>query len=678
MPDATPCFSVPAPALAASAKPYARVRDGFLEIGHASWRERWGLSAKGGLQLFQAGTLETAWFLPPPMATFVPLPAEALAKVEPGQGGWSFAWTVLPVPGGPRARFSLHPAIVGSCLEIEYPSGLIPPRGTEATRGIDLAPTGVEVERSGHEVNTTAAEENAWLPAWLFVACHLRVTAIDFIDQTDSHANYVQRRTWLTHPAEARLALAANLVLIENPATGNGLLLLLAAPDRSVRAAWSSSWDFLLQPTSGRPGRGFGITLSLPPRPDPLCPLIRLAYTGGEAGATRALHALQRSLHPVRTGRDLQLLSNTWGDRARAERLSETWVLGEIAAAARLGLDVVQLDDGWQRGRTSNTVQEGGVWNGFWAADSQFWQPDPVRFPRGLAPLSDAAGAAGLRLGLWYAPDSSDEFHNWQRDAQRVVELHREHRVDHFKFDGVKLHGPLALARYQALIDEIARLGAGRILIDLDVTAEHRTGYWGRLAGATLFLENRYTDWARYYPHQTLNALWQLSPFVAPSRLRLEFLNPERNDLKYAADPLRPSAYPVATLFAIVMLASPLAWLESSALTPAFFRAVGPLISRWKEHRETLAAGSIHPLGQAPDGYAWTGFLVCDPAGCPVQALVFRETSDASSHTFVLPVTLSPDAVPRVLWGEGHTWLAEARQLGVTIPAPRDFLWLAF
>ena len=68
----------------------------------------------------------------------------------------------------------------------------------------------------------------------------------------------------------------------------------------------------------------------------------------------------------------------------------------EIEAAAKLGVEVVELDDGWQKGRSSNSHliknrKKDGVWNGYWAFDANFWDADLVRFSHGLAPLAAAA-----------------------------------------------------------------------------------------------------------------------------------------------------------------------------------------------------------------------------------------------------------------------------------------------
>ena len=111
-----------------------------------------------------------------------------------------------------------------------------------------------------------------------------------------------------------------------------------------------------------------------------------------------------------------------------------------------------------------------------------------------------------------------------------------------------------------------------------------------------LFVENRYTDWHRYWPHHTLRNLWQLSHWIDPCRLRMEFLNNTRNADKYADDPLAPSLYDPTTLFATVMFANPLGWFEVSNLTNSWLESAAGLVRIWREHRTRIFAGTILPV----------------------------------------------------------------------------------
>ena len=106
----------------------------------------------------------------------------------------------------------------------------------------------------------------------------------------------------------------------------------------------------------------------------------------------------------------------------------------------------------------------------------------------------------------------------------------------------------LSLSRQRRLFDKVVTESNGKVVIDMDVTAEKRPGYFGMMSAGPLFVENRYSDYATYWPHLTLRALWALSEVVDPLRLRMAVLNPLRNREKYGDDPLAPAAYPAETL----------------------------------------------------------------------------------------------------------------------------------
>ncbi len=497
------------------------------------------------------------------------------------------------------------------------------------------------------------------------------VTEHHYADRSDEHAEITWERGWQLHPSEREIRLTANVVTFLDPATRSGFVWLRLAPSATVRT-WDAAPSLVLarEPDSGAWRATPGAT-ALPYE------TAQVPFTGGLPGRSAALQAWQRA----RQARDPALngvfLSNTWGDRSRADKLSEAFVLAEIDRAAELGVEIVQLDDGWQKGRSANTVESGGVWNDFWAAAADYWSPDPVRFPRGLAPLAAHARARGVRLGLWYAPDSALEAANWERDADLLLSLWRGLGVAHFKLDAVKLTTPLGETRFRALLDRLDRASGGAIRCDLDTTAEARLGFWGHISSGPIFVQNRYTDFGNYHPHQTLRTLWTLAHTVAPSRLRLELLNPFRRADRYAPDDaLRPAAWPCDTLFAIVMLASPLGWFENTGLPATFVSQVAPLVALWKQHRAELHGSTVLPVGAPPDGFAWTGFLVLDARRRLRHALVFRESNSAAEHVFALPADLAPAGAVRVLHGQGNAaWVGPAA-LVVRIPAPRAHLWL--
>ncbi len=500
---------------------------------------------------------------------------------------------------------------------------------------------------------------------------HLTLTAVDLREATDVHQNLVSEERWLLHPSEA-IAVSGNLFSLQDNLTGHGLAMLKHAPLPYARPVGCAADLYLRGGTcvlaghglDGSGGEGYASTI--------------LVYAHGDAERTAELHAFQRRQRTYEPSRDGLLLCNTWGDRSRDGRISEVFMLQEIEAAARLGADVLQIDDGWQQGLSQNSVTKGGVWDGFWAADADFWVPHKERFPRGLAPVVAAARARNLRFGLWYAPDSSDHFANWRRDANAILGLHRELGIDYFKVDAVKMRSKRGERNIVSFYHAILAESGGKVVIDQDITDEVRPGLLSVMEVGPVFVENRYSDWGSYFPHATLRNLWMLSRHIDPVRLRMEFLNNARNADKYPGDPLAPARYAPAYLFATVMFSNPLGWFEVSNLPEAYIDEVAALVAIWKRHRAAVFAGSVIPIGDVPDGASWTGFAAVAAYRRSAHVLVFRELHGDDARELRIPLLVQPDRGERYsitrIAGEGEARCVDTR-LAVTIPRQLAFAW---
>lgn len=506
--------------------------------------------------------------------------------------------------------------------------------------------------------------------ALYFAAPHLMVRSFTPIDKTDLRAELLDEHEFAMPTCEAMAYLRCNVLDVRETLSGRGVVFLKLAPMPESRAN-PDEIDFVVNPASRA-------VMAVPSG----APLAMLAYSGGETGRLRALRDFHRSLWPYKSGRDGVLLSNTWGDGNRDSRINEEFLLKEIAAAADIGVEVVQIDDGWQKGRSANSSQSRGkgVWNGYWAADPEFWTSDPVRFPRGLGPLTETAAKNGVTIGLWFGPDSSDDAANWERDADCLLSFYRQLGIRHFKIDSLKLHTPTAFARNRGFFAKMLRESDSRMCFDLDCTAEVRPGFLGGMPVGPLFVENRYAcrkgDMRIYYPHQTLRSLWTLSHVLDPVRLRMEFLNPAKKDEAYGNDPLRPAAWPADCLFAITMLSSPLAWMELSDVPETVRAKWRPLIAKWKRERDALHGCVTVPVGGKPDGVAWTGFVSLGDCGGG-YALIFREGNARSGWTLDLRDYFpSAKLAASVLSGNGKASI-DGGFLKVEIPDRLGYLWLA-
>jgi len=502
----------------------------------------------------------------------------------------------------------------------------------------------------------------------------LKIIQPILLDQTDkNHDSLVTEKVWAAGE-ENPTGLKGNIFVFEDTQTGTGILFLKHAPLPHARPEKNEN-DMLLDSNSNTVCFfGHGMTDAN----DKGYVWTIIPYSQGRGGRIAALQKYYRQLRRYEPNRDGMFISNTWGDRSRDGRISEPFLLEEIKAGKRLGVDVVQIDDGWQNGRSKNSVSAGGIWEGFWSRDANFWTPDPVRLPNGLKPLVKAAGENGMGIGLWYVLDSSNNVENWKKDAEQVLKLHRELGINYFKIDGINITTHLAEKNVNRFFEKVIDESDGKISIDTDATAQLRQGYFGCPYAGPIFVENRYTDRVTYWPHKTLRNFWQLAQYVDPVRLRMEFLNNSRNQDKYGSDPMAPAKYRPSYLFATVMFSTPLGWFEVSNLPKAYFEEVSPLVKVWKQHRAAVFAGSIISIGQEPNGKSWTGFVSLDQDGKSGYLLMFREDNEQKDYTIeeTWPAETGEYKYEN-LFGKGKV-SAEGSRLRVNIPQPNGFIFTRF
>src|SRR5687767_10150178 len=99
------------------------------------------------------------------------------------------------------------------------------------TNSQNTAPTGVESDPNVKPKPASANEvsSSGMIESFIASAPHLRLTQIEFKDQTDVHNELVHEREWLLHPVE-KLSLQGNLFLLENTLSRDGLIFLKHAP----------------------------------------------------------------------------------------------------------------------------------------------------------------------------------------------------------------------------------------------------------------------------------------------------------------------------------------------------------------------------------------------------------------------------------------------------------------
>lgn len=464
---------------------------------------------------------------------------------------------------------------------------------------------------------------------------HQMLGEVTLVENTDVNDNLVSVDEYLTTHANSIEKLKSNLFYLQDQFTGDGLMFLKEAPLPSERPV-KSEYDLIRYKDQFFAFIGLGAGNSAKRESYPFTTIV---YQGGETGRIIALQKYQRNFRWYDPAHDELIWHSTWGDRNRDGRVRESFLLAEMKRNSEIGIDHLYFTDGWQKGPSSNSVnsEKGGMWSNQWSRPD-YWTPNLERFPNGFDALINKARSLGFKTGMWYNPDRTNNYANWRKDTDVLLELHRKYGIDYFKYDGISFSTKIGEANIHKAMHRMVQETNGKVSIELDISGGNRPGYFSGMQYGFLFLENRYTDLRRYYPHMTLRNLWQLSHYVDPRRLRMEFLNNERSKDKYPNDPLAPANYSADYLFAVTMFAKPMAWFETTGLSETYAQKLKQIITIYKKHWHAIHQGTILPIGDEPKGFSWTGFQSQKPDSDEGYLVVFRELNENPSVVMALPL----------------------------------------
>jgi len=516
-----------------------------------------------------------------------------------------------------------------------------------------------------------------------------QINAVEFFDITDRVNTMVRSVKALSYRANT---YRGNLLFAHDNVSDEGLFILKESPSSNVQLAYPGC-DFITE---------FGtfkvVGLGIDPADLDLKEWKRAygfvtgIYSGNEKNGLTALRDYQKRLRIHTPGRDEMVMMNTWGDRGQDSRIRESFAFAELEAGAKIGISHFQLDDGWQSGRSSNSALKGGSLNNIWD-NKDYWAPDADKFPNGLEPVVEKGKELGIEVCLWFNPSRDNSYENWEKDADALIGLYKKYGIRTFKIDGVYLADKKAELNFRKFLDKVSLATSEQVVFNLDVTAGRRGGYHYFNEYGNLFLENRYTDWQNYYPYWTLRNLWQLSEYVPPENLQIEFLNKWRNKDKYAGDPFAPANYTFDYLFAITMAAQPLAWFEGTGLPQEAIDVCAPVIRKYRDIQADLHKGDIFPIGEEPSGKSWTGFQsIQEDKG---YFIIFREANDnqkyamktwlkAGSHIECLPLIGNGPTMthpPTLQGGPGKTFSVDVGEDGTVVfelPEKNSYMLLKY
>ncbi len=508
---------------------------------------------------------------------------------------------------------------------------------------------------------------------------HTRLTRARLIDVSDHHNNFVEESTEIPYLMWEQ-PFQGHFFLFDDYIHGRGILLVKEAPCPAGHLAktkedlhtYNGHYAFLM---------GSGVDYANLPEGDEI-PLYQASVGVGEAKTLNDEYKkLYRAQYRGLETRGLYMMSNTWGDRSQDAAVCESFMLGEIERAAQIGIDVVQIDDGWQKGKTANSILvKNKLWSGgYYDNDPDFWKPNVEKFPGGLEVIAKAIKDKNLQLGLWFSPDLVSDYELWEKDAEVLLDLHRKYDARFFKLDGIVLRSKQSEINLLKMMRKVTKESGGKVWFNMDITAQVRLGHLYQKEYGSLFIENRYTDSTNYYPHYTLKNVWELAKYIPVGKCQFELLNMRRNEKLYnerygEPDPLRPALWPMDTVFACSMAACPLFWMEMSHLTEEDAALLAKIVRVYKQHRERMAAGNVRPIGELPDGVSYTGFDInCGDKG---YLLLFREFSPEATHFYT---TESAGTEFKTLYTNGGGTIEKADGgIQVKLEKPATFLFAQY
>lgn len=505
---------------------------------------------------------------------------------------------------------------------------------------------GVENKVCEEEYEGMIKAENDNIEAVGFKNEHVKIHTVELKDFTDVYNNLVIKSEHLMYNTYTD-AYKGQFFIAEDFEDGTAFMLVKEAPSAYGRFA-DSDFDAVFRKNQRAFLKGLGVDMSGEKLFNRKIQLYGATVGVGEADELLSDYKKFYRLEWKDGDKGTFTMSNTWGDRNGDARICEEFMLAEARAGEKIGVDIMQLDDGWQKGLTKNSrfvnsSKGEGVWgSGYYNSDGEFWNPAPHKFPSGFKNVSEAIIKAGAHVGLWFSPDFANDYENVEKDIETVVNLYRNYDVKFFKIDGVDVINSTIGTKLLHFVEEVLAKTAGQVALDMDITGnQKRWGYLFNKQYGNLFLENRYARNFRdrvgtytYFPYSTLRNLWQISAILPAQRFQIEVPNRLLGVGSYREnDKFAPFNYTQDYLFAIAMFACPLLWTEMSGLAEDDLEALSKITKIHKSVKKEMSGLDVKPIGEEPCGNTFSGFTALDDDG-KGYLLLFRDHTNQSVFTF--------------------------------------------
>ena len=400
------------------------------------------------------------------------------------------------------------------------------------------------------------------------------------------------------------------------------------------------------------------------------------------------LKEFDRHRYPVDPARDIYIMANTWGtgeskDWSQSAAREEN-VLKEIASQSDLGIDVQQIDDGWQG----------------WDTGGKHWRPVPVldyskrplrkkkgmgdgetydknakaytMYPEGWKNVKKEAKEKGVRLGLWCNSNVPLEDLKWNFTAGDFRS---------YKLDFIYLRNFNQVEQLMDKVRDFVLFTDQKVRINWDVTENWpRTGYFFAREYGNIYLANRKTKAPAgvvYVPYLMLRDAWHLAKYTNLNKFQVTIQNGDRCNQKVSDAFKHRHDY----LFAQTMMACPLFFQETHYYSDEARDQLRPIIKIYKEQRDEMYQGYVFPIGDEPDNKSWSGFQNYNPETKTGFLTVLRQIENREKQKGIALKFLSGKTIKITNLVSRTSRVVNVPDSGIVpfaIEKPADYLFLKY
>ncbi|MBT6006028.1 MAG: hypothetical protein HOG79_09940, partial [Prolixibacteraceae bacterium] len=341
-------------------------------------------------------------------------------------------------------------------------------------------------------------------------------------------------------------------------------------------------------------------------------------------------------------------------------------VLKELESVAELGIDMLQIDDGWQTkewlpAKNSAEHQKKDVIGNY------------EIYPEGWEKVKKKADKLGVKLGLWAA---------WTIPSDKLKTNYDAGEFSAFKLDFANLNTLEKRDELMGKARDLIKHSNYLTCVNWDVTEiPPRAGYfYGREYG-NVYLENRKVITARpnvqYVPFKVLKDAWLLSKYVNLNKFQVTVQN-----IDMTKDTMKTDAkkYNHPYVVGLSLMASPIFFQETQYYSQKAKEQIKPILSVYKKHREEMYAGYVFPIGDEPNNKNWTGFQNYNPKTNSGYLTIFRELNNKQSSKNIALRFLKGDKIKVVnlLSKETEIVKLDGNKITLNIDQPAGFQFLKY